>query len=125
MGGHLHLATLSLLAGWCAALHPLAAPRAPQGAARAAAPAMQFFNPKKDGAKPGGPKRAGRRGGDFYDDEVDTVTQEPWQPKFVENGEVDLANVGGEYYIFFIPVLLLFIAYSTGLFSFGYTNGNF
>jgi len=85
---------------------------------------MQFFGKKKE-PEPVEKAPPKRKGGFFYDDEIDTVTQEPWQPTYAENGEVDLAAVGGVYYLAFIPFLLLFIAYSSGLFSFGYAKGNF
>ena len=46
-------------------------------------------------------------------------------PDVAENGEVDLAAIGQEYYVAFIPFLLFCFAYSNGVFSFGYENGNF
>jgi hypothetical protein len=95
-------------------------------AIRTGAPAMQFFGKKKEAdepaAKPGMKKR---RSSEFYDDEIDTVSRGPWTPNFAENGEVDLANVGGVYYLAFVPFLLFVLAFSTGGFSFGYSNGNF
>ncbi len=64
--------------------------RLPVASARCVAPTMQFW--KKDSqASP----KAGGRSGEFYDDEYDTVSREPWMPEYAENGEVDLANVGG------------------------------
>ena len=89
-----------------------AAPLRSALAPRAAIPSMQFFNPKKDGR-------------DVYDDEVDTTGNRGYQPNFVENGEVDLANVGGELYLAFVPFLLFFFAYASGAFNFGYSQGNF
>lgn len=86
-------------------------------------PSMQFFNPKKDSVKPK-PETKVRRGM-IYDDEEDTVSRDYYKPNFVENGEVDLANIGGPLYLAFIPFLLIVIAYSTGIFSFGYNQGNF
>lgn len=97
------------------------APRTVLVNARANAPTMQFFNPKDVKTKQ--PKK--RRGGMIYDDEVDTVSRGVWSPDTAENGEVDLANVGGVYYLAFIPFLLFFLAYSSGIFSFGYDKGNF
>ncbi|KAL1519184.1 hypothetical protein AB1Y20_003444 [Prymnesium parvum] len=80
-------------------------------------PSMQFFNPKKDGKK---------GAGEFFDDEKDTTgAVDGYTPNFAENGEVDLANVGGSVYLAFVPFLLFFFAYSSGLFSFGYSQGNF
>lgn len=84
---------------------------------RVTAPTMQFGG-RKPGAKP---KKRG--GSSFYDDENDTVSQEQWQPNFVENGDVDLANVGGVYYVALIPFLLFFVAYVSGAFNFGYGKG--
>jgi len=82
-------------------------------------------------------------GGNFYDDERDTTAKPAWNPfaaeeakakmefrsdaeaaGFSEDGS-DLANDGGALYAFFTPFLMLTIAYSTGLFSFGYDKGNF
>merc|ERR1711920_3625 len=115
---------LLLMCASCAALQLPNAPRTPMSCARASAPSMQLFGKKKK--EPEAPTKASnRRSGFFYDDEVDTVTQQPWEPNFAENGEVDLANVGGVYYLAFVPFLLLFIAYSSGIFSFGYAKGNF
>ena len=84
---------------------------------RVIAPTMQFGG-RKPGAKP---KKRG--GSSFYDDENDTVTQEQWQPSFVENGDVDLANVGGIYYVALLPFLFFFVAYVSGAFNFGYGKG--
>merc|ERR1712113_403317 len=89
------------------------APLTPICRARLSAPSMQLFGKKKKEEPPASvPKKRGG-GGFFYDDEIDTVTQAPWEPTYAEHGEVDLANVGGVYYLAFIPFLLLFIAYST------------
>jgi len=84
---------------------------------RVTAPTMQFGG-RKPGAKP---KKRG--GSSFYDDENDTVTQDQWQPSFVENGDVDLANVGGIYYVALLPFLFFFVAYVSGAFNFGYGKG--
>jgi len=49
-------------------------------------------------------------------------------PNFSENGGedgVDLATEGAGLYVAFIPFLLFFLAYTNGLFSFGYEKGNF
>ena len=66
-----------------------------------------------------------KKGGTVYDDEVDTRGLKQWDPDVAENGEVDLAAIGQEYYVAFIPFLLFCFAYSNGVFSFGYENGNF
>ena len=93
---------------------------------RSATPAMQFFNPKKDAAPPKPAKRGrGRGGGDFFDDERDTVSRDAWTPDYAENGEVDLANVGGVYYLAFIPFLLFALAYLFGAIGSPYGRGNF
>ena len=88
-----------------------------------------FFNNKQDSNSKKDTrtknKSKTRTGAGFYDDEIDTVSRQPWTPEFVENGQVDLANVGGVYYLAFIPFLLFVAAFSTGGFSFGYQNGNF
>merc|ERR1712113_725110 len=82
------------------------APLTPISRVRASAPSMQLFGKKKKEEPPASvPKKRGG-GGFFYDDEIDTVTQAPWEPTYAENGEVDLANVGGVYYLAFIPFLL-------------------
>jgi hypothetical protein len=90
---------------------------------RCASPTMQFFNPKKDAAPPKPSGRGGRRGGDFFDDERDTVSREPWMPEFVENGEEDLATVGGVYYLALVPFVLFFISYVAGGISGPYSSG--
>lgn len=82
-------------------------------------------------------------GGNIYDDEVDTVTQTPWEVLFAKKQEEradtmtdieragytaegkDLAAAGGEIYLALVPALLLFFLYSNGIFSFGYADGNF
>ena len=82
-------------------------------------------------------------GGSVYDDEVDTVTQTPWEVLFAKKQEEradtmtdmeragytadgkDLAAAGGEIYLALVPALLLFFLYSNGIFSFGYADGNF
>ena len=92
-------------------------PRAALVRPRVAAPTMQFFNPKKD-------VRKKKDGTPFYDDEK-PIANRNYNPDYAENGEVDLANVGGELYLAFVPFLLFFFAYSFGLFNFGYSNGNF
>ncbi len=113
--------------------------RVPVSMQRAASPAMQFQNPFGNlGKKPGGDapkspapasKAAWQRrnlGSGFYDDEKDTVSQDEWKPDFADNGEVDLANVGTQYYLAFIPFLLFVALFSSGGFSFGYSSsGNF
>ena len=96
-----------------------------------------------------------KKGGTVYDDEVDTRGLKQWcvghtahtsgcvscvpsaphgsgvrtfprrDPDVAENGEVALAAIGQEYYVAFIPFLLFYFAYSNGVFSFGYENGNF
>jgi len=81
--------------------------------------------------------------GAFYDDEQDTTYNKDraWDPfaaekraanfrsdveaaGFNDDGE-DLANTGGGIYVALIPFLAFVIAYSSGLFSFGYDKGNF
>jgi len=83
------------------------------------------------------------KSGAFYDDEQDTTYSKDanWDPfafekrasnfrsdveaaGFNDDGE-DLANTGGGIYVALLPFLALVIAYSTGLFSFGYEKGNF
>merc|ERR1719203_98869 len=100
----------------------------PRMVGRAPGPAM--FWGKKDSEPKPPPKsvpkgKGGAFQGGIYDDEVDTVSRPPWQPQYAENGEVDLAAVGGIYYVAFIPFLLFFFAYANGIFTFGYKNGNF
>ena len=81
--------------------------------------------------------------GSFYDDERDTVSKPLWDFNRDANKEVnlsdmsdaersgftadgrDLASAGSEIYFAFIPFLLLAFAYSNGIFSFGYADGNF
>lgn len=86
-----------------------AAPRTALVRPRAASPTMQFFNKKK--------------GGDVYDDEGLTYDNS-YDPQYAENGEVDLANVGGVLYLAFVPFLLFIGAYAFGGVNFfGYGNG--
>ena len=114
------------------------APARPAITRAAAAPIMQFRNSfaKKEEEPPApapkrGSTRGGRSGKNFYDDEQDTVSRPDWIPNFVEQGEnedgqiVDLATEGAGLYVAFIPFLLLWFAYTNGVFSFGYANGNF
>ena len=47
---------------------------------RCDSPAMQFFNPKKDGFESRNKPKGKRRGGsEFYDDERDTVSKPLWR----------------------------------------------
>ena len=93
---------------------------------RAAPVDMQFFNPKKDAAPPKDAKKSKRGGGrDFYDDEKTSYNTNLWQPNFVENGEEDLATVGGVYYLAFVPFLLFGISYLFGAIGSPYGKGNF
>lgn len=85
---------------------------------RGSAAQMQFFNPKKDGAKP-------KRNQAFYDDEYDSRGNKVWQPDFAENGERDLATEGAGLYVAFVPFLLFGIAYLFGAVGSPYSNGNF
>ena len=89
------------------------------------------------------PNAAGKFGGAVYDDEVDTVSQTPWEVLFARKQKEepdtmtdmeragytadgrDLASAGGEIYLALVPALLLFFLYSNGVFSFGYADGNF
>ena len=83
----LRLTCLALALAASAAFTAPGAARVIAPSQRTAAPAMQFFNPKKDAAKPkGGPK------GSFYDDEYDSRGNKVWEPDFAENGERDLAT---------------------------------
>eukprot|EP00310_Coccolithus_braarudii_P012368 CAMPEP_0183348840 /NCGR_PEP_ID=MMETSP0164_2-20130417/13220_1 /TAXON_ID=221442 /ORGANISM="Coccolithus pelagicus ssp braarudi, Strain PLY182g" /LENGTH=140 /DNA_ID=CAMNT_0025520487 /DNA_START=91 /DNA_END=514 /DNA_ORIENTATION=+ len=86
----------------CTALQLQSMPRVPLCQARSSAPAMQFFGKKKE-PEPVEKAPPKRKGGFFYDDEIDTVTQEPWQPTYAENGEVDLAAVGGVFTLLLSP----------------------
>jgi len=73
----------------------------------------------------------------FFDDERDTVSKPAWRAPVVSDdmsdaeragfgeGGRDLSEVGSELYYAFIPFILFGIAYSNGIFSFGYENGNF
>lgn len=107
-------------------------------------PAMQFFGKKKEPAAPPPPEKPaspfakftsiGKKGAPkprknlnaFYDDEKDTVGDQPWNPNVVEQSEDnDLATQGAGLYVAFLPFLLFVIAFSTGGFSFGYDKGNF
>lgn len=81
-------------------------------------------------------------GAGLFDDDRDAREPAPWSKLwgaeeeeeyrleganaagFAPDGS-DLANLGGGLYAALLPFLLLVIAYSTGLFSFGYENGNF
>lgn len=121
---------LTCLALALAASSAFTAPGATQlvaPAQRTAAPTMQFFNPKKDARTPAPPPaKRGRRGSnEFFDDERDTVSRDEWTPDFAENGEVDLANVGGVYYLAFVPFLLFAISYLFGAVGSPYSRGNF
>uniref|UniRef100_A0A7S4C2F6 Uncharacterized protein n=1 Tax=Chrysotila carterae TaxID=13221 RepID=A0A7S4C2F6_CHRCT len=93
------------------------------GLSRAAAPSMQFWKKSADEEKPSKPTK--KASGNFYDDEADTVSRGSSKLEVAENGEVDLAAVGGIYYLAFIPFLLFIAAFASGLFSFGYEKGNF
>lgn len=77
--------------------------------------------------------------GSFFDDERDTVSKPMWKPPtvgeddnmtdaersgFTADGR-DLAAAGSEIYYALVPFLVLAFAYSNGIFSFGYENGNF
>ena len=97
--------------------------------ARAGAPVMQFNFGKKKEEPPAKKSKSGGfkfGGSGFFDDEVDTVTRPEYVPNFVEQSEEnDLATEGLVYYAAFIPILLFFFAYSNGIFSFGYSKGNF
>ena len=75
--------------------------------------------------------------GSFFDDERDPVSKPMWKPPtqdddmtdaersgFTQDGR-DLAAAGSEIYYAIVPFLLLAFAYSNGIFSFGYENGNF
>ncbi|KAL3920815.1 MAG: hypothetical protein SGPRY_005119 [Prymnesium sp.] len=107
-------ALLLLLAAPAAALHAPAPLRLASVSGVRAAVTAQFFDPKK------GKKR------EFFDDEKDTTGGiDGYNPQFADNGEVDLANVGGSVYLAFVPFLLFFLAYASGLFNFGYSKGNF
>ena len=77
----------------------------------AASPTMQFW--KKDSGA--APKQQQRRSGEFFDDEYDSYNTQPWSPDFAENGEVDLANVGGVYYLALVPFVLFFLSYAFGM----------
>jgi len=77
-------------------------------------------------------------GGDFYDDEKDSFASRLafWNADedaalssversgFSESGK-DLATDGLLLYAFFIPFLIAFFGYTSGVFSFGYKTGNF
>lgn len=91
---------------------------------RTASPTL-FFNRKQEEEAPV-QKNKKRSLNAFYDDEINTVSDpDRYNPDYVDNGEVDLANVGGAVYLAFVPFLLLILASASGLFSFGYSNGNF
>ena len=88
-----------------------------------AGPVMPWDKKAKETAAPA--SKGKRGGGNFFDDEYDSRGQKNWEPNVVENGEVDLAAVGGEYYLALVPFLAFCFAYANGIFSFGYSNGNF
>lgn len=114
----------------------VASSRAALQQARSSTPAMQFFNPKKDGAD-AIKKRQSR---EFYDDEKDTTAKPMWNalqeekranrgyrsPQeaagFGENGE-DLANTGGALYLATVPFLLFAISYIFGGIGSPYSSG--
>ena len=115
----LNVLALGLLAGADAFAVAPARPAAVQEL-RGAAVQMQFFNPKKDAAKPkGGPK------GSFYDNEFDSRGNKVWSPDFAENGERDLATEGAGLYVAFVPFLLFGLAYLAGFVGSPYSKGNF
>ena len=68
-------------------------------ASRCVTPSMQFGKKKDAPPKAGAKGKAGGKSGGFYDDEIDTVSKPAWRfdanDNIAENGEVDLANVGG------------------------------
>lgn len=68
-------------------------------ASRSVTPSMQFGKKKDAPPKAGAKGKAGGKSGGFYDDEIDTVSKPAWRfdanDNIAENGEVDLANVGG------------------------------
>ena len=87
---------------------------------------MQFKNPfAKDDSAPAKPAKRARGGGAFFDDSQDGYRNAPrnYDMDAAENGEVDLANVGGVYYLAFIPFLLFAFSYLGGAMSSPYSKG--